>query len=128
MLRRRLLPMLSLVLVALVAGCDSSTDVTDASAQGDWDGVGALEASFSGVRLALDESSGGTITGTWRTRAGQVGSASGVNQNGQITLELTNFEVGTVVFQGSFSNRYRLEGELQGATLGGPAVFRRVRF
>jgi hypothetical protein len=127
MLRRRFLPMLSLVLVALVAGCDSSTDVTDSSAQGDWDGVGALEASFSGVRLALDETSGGTITGTWR-RGSQVGSASGVNQNGQITLELSNFEVGTVVFQGSFSNRYRLEGELQGATLGGPAVFRRIRF
>jgi len=127
MLRRRLLPVLSLALMALVVGCESSTDLEDTTAQGHWDGVGALQSSFPEVRLDLAESSTGTITGTWR-RAGQVGSVSGVNTNGQITLELSSFEIGTVVFQGKFSNRYRLEGNLQGASLGGPAVFRRIRF
>jgi hypothetical protein len=127
MLRRRFLPALSLVLIALVAGCESSTDLEDVSVQGHWDGVGALQSSFPEVRLDLAESSTGTISGTWR-RAGQVGSVSGVNNNGQITLELSSFEIGTVVFQGNFSNRYRLEGNLQGASLGGPAVFRRIRF
>jgi hypothetical protein len=127
MLRRRFLPALSLVLIALVAGCESSTDLEDASVQGHWDGVGALQSSFPEVRLDLAESSTGTISGTWR-RAGQVGSVSGVNNNGQVTLELSSFEIGTVVFQGNFSNRYRLEGNLQGASLGGPAVFRRIRF
>jgi hypothetical protein len=127
MLRRRLLPVLSLALMALVVGCDSSTDLEDATAQGHWDGVGALQSSFPEVRLDLAESPTGTITGTWR-RAGQVGSVSGVNNDGQVTLELSSFEIGTVVFQGRFSNRYRLEGDLQGASLGGPAVFRRIRF
>lgn len=127
MLRRRFLPALVFAFAALVVGCESSTDIEDASAQGRWDGVGALQASFPEVRLELAESANGTITGTWR-RGSQVGSASGQNNNGQVILELSSFEVGTVVFQGRFTNRYRLEGALQGANLGGPAVFRRIRF
>ncbi len=127
MLRRRFFPVLGLALMAFLVGCESSTDLDDASAQGRWDGVGALQASFPEVRLDLAESSDGTITGTWR-RGSQIGSASGQNNNGQITLELSSFEVGTVIFQGQFTNRYRLAGQLQGATLGGDAVFRRVTF
>jgi hypothetical protein len=127
MLRRRFIPVLGLALLAMVAGCESSTDLDEASAEGRWDGVGALQSSFPEVRLDLAESSNGTITGTWR-RGSQTGSASGQNNNGQITLELSSFEVGTVVFQGRFTNRYRLAGQLQGATLGGDAVFRRVTF
>jgi hypothetical protein len=127
MRRRRFLPMLTLALFALVAGCESSTDIEDVTAQGRWDGVGALQSAYPEVRLELTENADGVITGTWR-RGSQGGSAVGTNTNGSVTLQLTAFQAGNVMFQGAFTNRYRLEGSLQGAALDGPAVFRRIRF
>ncbi len=127
MRRVRLLPIFTLALFALVAGCESSTDIEDVTAQGRWDGVGALQSAYPEVRLELSEDANGAISGTWR-RGSQVGSASGTNANGSVTLQLTAFEVGTVTFTGRFTNRYRLEGSLSGTSLDGPAVFRRIRF
>jgi hypothetical protein len=127
MIRKSFLFGLSLALLLPLAACDSSTDVSSETVQGQWDGVGALQASFPEVRLELLEDASGSIAGTWR-RGGQAGMIQGTNQAGQVSLQLSNFEVGTVLFQGRFTNRYRLEGDLQGATLSGPAVFRRIRF
>jgi hypothetical protein len=127
MRRTFLASILSLALVALVAGCESSTDLDDVSAQGRWDGVGALGVQYPDIRLELTENANGEITGIWR-RGSSTGPAAGVNNNGQVTVELTSFEIGTVTFQGRFTNRFRLEGEIPGANIGGPAVFRRIRF
>jgi hypothetical protein len=130
MTRRRLfsLPFLLLPFLVLgIAACESSTDLGTTSIGGRWDGVGALQAKFPEVRLELTETSDGTISGTWR-RGSSAGPAVGSNQGGQILLQLQSFEVGSVTFQGRFTNRYRLEGDLQGSGLGSPATFRRVRF
>jgi hypothetical protein len=127
MRHRRVLSLLSLALFALVVGCESSTDLEDVTSQGRWESMGALEAAFPQVRLELTEDASGNISGTWR-RGSQVGSASGVNNQGVVSIELSSFEIGTVNFQGRFTNRYRLEGDLPGANLTGPAVFRRTRF
>jgi hypothetical protein len=129
-IRRRIFLALALALpfgLVSLTGCESSTDLGNTSIGGRWDGTGALQERFPEVRLELSEGADGAITGTWR-RGSSAGPAQGTNQGGQIVLQLQSFELGTVTFQGRFTNRYRLEGDLQGAGLGAPATFRRIRF
>jgi hypothetical protein len=114
-------------ILLFITACDGATSVEDTSAQGGWYGVGALQTSFPELRMDLTENSAGEIQGTWR-RGGQGGSVTGTHRNGQITFTLSNFEVGTVVFQGRLTTRYRLVGTLQGFNLPGEAVFVRTRF
>lgn len=123
---RRLLA-LFLPLVLLMSGCDGSTDLADTTSQGGWYGVGALQSNFPELRMDLAENATGEIQGTWR-RGGQGGAVTGNHQNGQVTLTLSSFAAGPVVFQGRLTTRYRLAGTLQGVNLPGEAVFVRTRF
>lgn len=116
-----------MVLAIALMACDTSTDIENVTATGTWDGVGAMQATFSGVRMDLNEAADGTITGTWR-RGGSAAAVTGVNQAGNVELTLHGFEAGTVDFDGRFTNRYRMEGTLNGTALPGPAVFRRTSF
>jgi hypothetical protein len=116
-----------ILLIIALLGCDSATDLAEVTVQGHWDGVGAMQQTFSGARLDLVQNADGNVTGTWR-RGGSTGSVAGVNQNGNLELTLFSFETGTVVFEGRFTDRYRMEGVLNGTALDGPAVFRRVTF
>jgi hypothetical protein len=126
---RLLRPSLWLLLPAVlfISACDGATTVEDTSTQGGWYGVGALQGSFPELRMDLTENAAGEVQGAWR-RGGQGGAVTGTHRNGQITLTLSNFEVGTVVFQGRLTTRYRLAGTLQGFNLPGEAVFVRTRF
>ncbi|TVP76167.1 MAG: hypothetical protein EA352_06335 [Gemmatimonadales bacterium] len=126
MVKRSFLAGMVLALGLLVVACDTSTDPEDVSLQGNWDGVGALEATLPGVRLSLDEASNGTISGSWR-RGSLTGGVSGTNQAGVVEIELINFELGTTTFEGRVTNRYRMEGGLSQGTVE-EAVFRRSSF
>lgn len=126
MVKRSLLAGMVLALGLLVMACDTSTDPEDVSLQGNWDGVGALEASFPGVRLSLDEASNGTVSGSWR-RGSLTGGVTGSNQGGAVEIQLINFELGTTTFQGRITNRYRISGELSPGAVD-EAVFRRSSF
>lgn len=121
---------LSVLVFTVTLGCDTSTDLSEVTVQGTWDGVGAMQESFSGARMILSESSDGVISGTWRrSSAGIVGSqVTGMNENGAVRLELHGFSAGSVVFEGGFRDGFTMEGSLDGASLNGPAVFRRYNF
>lgn len=127
MRRSALLFSLPILLLAVLAGCDSSTDLTEVTVTGQWDGVGPMQERFSGARMDLVESADGQVSGSWR-RGGSAGNVTGSNQNGNLELTLLNFEVGTVNFEGRFTDRYRLEGALAGGNVDITAVFRRVNF
>ena len=116
-----------ILLIVALLGCDSATDLTEVTVQGHWDGVGAMQQTFAGARLDLTQTADGEVNGTWR-RGGSTGTVTGANQNGTLELTLFNFDAGTVVFEGRFTDRYRMEGVLNGSALDGPAVFRRVTF
>ena len=127
MRRLGLLCGLPILLIVGLLGCDSATDLTEVTVSGHWDGVGAMQETFAGARLDLTQSADGVVSGTWR-RGGLTGGVTGVNQNNQLEITLLNFQVGTVTFEGRFTDRYRMEGSLNGTSLDGPAVFRRVTF
>lgn len=126
MVKRSFLVGMVLALGLLVVACDTSTDPGDVSLQGNWDGVGALEASLPGVRLSLDEASDGTISGSWR-RGSLTGGVTGSNDAGVVEIQLINFELGTTTFEGRITNRYRMEGGFDLGTVD-EAVFRRSSF
>lgn len=124
MAKRIFLVLTAFMIGSFAVGC--VTEVEDVSLQGNWDGVGSLEATLPGVRLQLDESDNGVISGSWR-RGGLTGGVAGTNQNGQVEIQLINFELGTTTFEGRVTNRYRMEGELDQGTVD-EAVFRRNSF
>jgi len=121
----RLLPLF--LLLALTA-CDSSTDLTEVSVQGRWDGVGGIQESAPGLRLFIQESANGTISGSWtRSQAGLSGSVSaGQNENGVVQFRLEGHPGGPLQFEGRLTDRYRMEGTLGAVT--SSAVFRRSSF
>ncbi len=127
MRRSVLLLGLPIFLIVGLLGCDSATDLAEVTVSGHWDGVGAMQETFSGARLDLTQTADGVISGTWR-RGGLTGGVTGMNQGGDLEITLLNFQVGTVTFEGRFTDRYRMEGALNGSSLDGPAVFRRVTF
>lgn len=118
---------LPILLMAALAACDSATDLSEVTVTGQWDGVGPMQEAFSGARMFLTESADGEISGSWR-RGGLSGSVAGHNQGGDLEITLLNFEVGTVTFDGRFTDRYRMEGLLNGTSVETDAVFRRVNF
>lgn len=118
---------LPILLLATLVACDSATDLSEVTVTGQWDGVGPMQEAFSGARMFLTESADGEISGSWR-RGGFSGSVTGRNTEGSLEITLFNFEVGTVTFDGRFTDRYRMEGLLNGSAVETDAVFRRVTF
>lgn len=129
MRRHSLLFALPLFVALALMGCESSTDIQDIDATGQWDGVGPLQQAYPGLLLDLTQESNGVVTGSWRFRGGTSYHLSGTNSAGQLELTLSAFPTGTAAqFQGRFTNDFRMEGTLNGATLTGAAVFRRTSF
>jgi hypothetical protein len=130
MIRRHVLALIFALPFLALAGCESSTNIEDISATGRWDGVGAVQQSFSGLRLELEEGAGGAITGSWWF-GGATGSrsvVSGTNVAGVLDLTFFGLPGGTARFQGRFTHGYRIEGSLSSPALNAQAVFRRTRF
>lgn len=117
-----------LILAVAVAGCDSSTDVSEVEATGRWESAGALRVALdTDVRLVLTETSGGSVSGTWHM-GGAVAQVMGTNQNGNLQLTLASFQGTNATFEGRFTDRYRMAGTINGVALDGEAVFRRTSF
>jgi hypothetical protein len=117
-----------LAVAALMAGCDTVTDLGEVRLDGEWYSVGALQQSLNGTNanllLRLDDPNDGTVSGTWLL-GGSNGSVTEGTRNGQtIQFTLEGFNGGSVVFAGELTNRFRLEGTLEGYPLDGTAVFR----
>lgn len=131
MRRRGFLFILPIIAVVSLIGCESSTDIQDLNATGQWDGVGALQQAYPGLLLQLSEQSDGQVSGCWRFRGTAcpgVPNVSGVNNAGSLDLTFASFPTGTAQFEGRFSHDFRIEGTLNGAGLNGSAVFRRTSF
>ncbi len=130
-MRRHHLSILGLAALAVMAGCESSTDLATVSAGGQWDRAAPAEMSYPEVRLRLVQNENGAITGCWAQAAScnvQSANVVGTNVNGDITLQFIGFPAANATFEGRFTNAYRLEGRLQGTNLNDPAVFRRIQF
>jgi len=117
----------TVMLFVAMLGCDTGTDVTEVTVQGNWEGVGAMQTTFADARMDLTQDSDGTVSGSWR-RQNFTGSVSGSNQSGNLQLTLHNFSQGAVVFEGRFRDGFTMEGSLNGTVLEGNAVFRRKHF
>ncbi len=123
---RTLLSASTTLALLLVAACSSSTDLTQVSVQGSWDSVGALQ----NVSITVpSQNTDGSFTGSWRlSNGGTRFLADGMNTAGNVQFTLAAHPEGNLVFQGRFTDEYRLEGTLSGINLSGPAVFRRSSF
>lgn len=130
MRRHSLLFAFPLMMALAFTGCESSTDIQDIDASGQWDGVGPLQQAYPGLLLTLSQDANGAVSGTWRFRGtASAFNVSGTNSAGQLDLTLTGFPAGSSSrFQGQFTNDFRMEGTLNGASLPGAAVFRRTSF
>jgi hypothetical protein len=130
MRRHSLLFAFPLFMALALMGCESTTDIQDIDATGQWDGVGPLQQAYPGLLLNLTQEPNGVVTGNWRFRGtASAFNVSGTNSAGHLELTLSSFPTGTAAqFQGQFTNDFRMEGTLNGAALTGAAVFRRTSF
>lgn len=125
MLHRTLLATVTLLTVVALLGCDTVTDLGEVTLEGRWDGVGALQAETGGVILMINPQNGdGTFDGTWRVGSVVNAVTGGVKQGESVQFTLQGFFGQSAVFSGQLTDRFRMEGDLTGFSLDGPAVFR----
>jgi hypothetical protein len=125
MLRRSLLMTVALLTAVVLTGCDTVTDLSEVTMEGRWDSVGALRAQMDQVTLMINpQSADGSFDGTWRV--GNVVNAvtNGSKQGESVQFTLQGFFGQSVTFTGRLTDRFRMEGNLDGVPLDGPAVFR----
>jgi len=125
MLRRTLLATVALLTAVTLTACDTVTDLGEVTLEGRWDGVGALQAQTGGLVLMINPQNGdGTFDGTWRIGSVVNAVTNGSKQGEMVQFTLQGFFGGTAVFSGRLTDRFRMEGDMTGFEVDGPAVFR----
>jgi len=118
------------VLTAVLAGCESSTDLSEVTMEGKWDGMGELYGVVPNFRMSVNANPDGTFSGSWTSayHSGTVGQGTRSGESIQFTL--FGFPGGSRTFQGVLTNRLRIEGTLTPAVaeVTGSAAFRRSSF
>jgi len=127
--RNRSILAVAMVMAALV-GCDSSTDLAEVTMGGKWDGMGDLYSVVPGFRMTINANSDGSFAGQWVATSYSGTVAQGTRQGESIQFIIFGFPGGTRTFQGSLTDRLRIEGTLSPAhaQVPGNAVFRRSSF
>lgn len=118
------------IFAGILAGCESSTDLGEVTMEGKWDGMGDLYSVVPGFRMSINANSDGTFSGQWVSTSYSGTVAQGAKTGESVTFIIFGFPGGSRTFQGSLTDRLRIEGSLTPtvAQVPGSAVFRRSSF
>jgi hypothetical protein len=129
MRRSRFLFALTALLFVAVTACESSTDLSEVSIEGQWDLVGqGWIAAGQNVRVRIQSGANDTFTGQWWFPGGQQRGITNISQqeDGSVRFTMQAFPGGTALFEGKLQDRYTMRGTL--GQIDGVSGFRRTSF